>query len=98
MGRFLTYMVLIVLLMLFLAMNWSNTSRINIWFGEAGALNDVPIILSFLFVFALGVLSVLPFMIRVIGRYRKRERDHREQALKSTDTTEILHSKSKGGR
>jgi uncharacterized integral membrane protein len=83
MGRFLVYIILIVVLLLFLSMNWSNTSSINFWFGSLGEMKGVPICLSFLFVFLLGALSVVPFVFKIIGYYKKREK---ERILESLQT------------
>lgn len=75
MGRYIAFIVVVVLLLLFLGMNWSNGSGINFWFGKAGRVENVPICLSFLFVFLLGALSSLPVMFRIVVYYRKREKE-----------------------
>lgn len=101
MARFILYIISILLLLLFLGMNWSNTSNINIWFGNSGQIKDVPICISFLFVFLLGVASVIPIVFKIIGYYRKKERDRyistlsdNYQKQENAKSTSLYHKKN----
>ena len=78
-GRLIGFILLLVVIVTFIGFNVDNTSDIRYWFGETGVLHDVPIFVSFFFMYLVGVLSVVPFLIGWRLKKSRGEEKHEEE-------------------
>ena len=72
--------IILIAAALFIGLNWNHTSTVSLWFGESGKINDVPICVSFLLVYILGVVSVIPFILKRHFRSIKKRRKNDDYA------------------
>lgn len=73
-GRLIVFILILFAIVSFIGFNIENSSDIRIWFGEKGVLSDVPIFVSFFVMYLIGVISVVPFMVK--WRMKKASKDH----------------------
>jgi len=93
-GRLIAFILILLAIVSFIGFNIENSSDIRIWFGEKGVLSDVPIFVSFFVMYLIGVISVVPFMVkwRMKKASKKPGTETPEPAKKKT---RILGSKKK---
>jgi hypothetical protein len=72
-GRLIAFILILLAIVSFIGFNIENSSDIRIWFGEKGVLSDVPIFVSFFVMYLIGVISVVPFMVK--WRMKKASKD-----------------------
>ena len=74
-GKLIGFILILLVIITFIGLNIENTSNISLWFGDKGQLHDVPIFVSFFVMYLIGVLSVIPFLVRwSVTTRRKRKR------------------------
>ena len=100
-GRLIAFILILLAIVTFIGFNIENSSDIRIWFGERGLLSDVPIFVSFFVMYLIGVLSVVPFMVKWRMRKATKQRDAvkaetgEEKTATEKKKTRILGSKKK---
>lgn len=77
------FILVLVILVIFVGLNWSNTSNIDLWFNQTLHFDDVPIVLSFLVVFLLGMLSSIPFWLDRSIKKKRKEKSKKKESPKS---------------
>jgi hypothetical protein len=103
-GRLIAFILILLAIVSFIGFNIENSSDIRIWFGEKGVLSDVPIFVSFFVMYLIGVISVVPFMVK--WRMKKASKDrlaHKNEKSADVDAapgsikkkTRILGSRKK---
>ena len=73
--KLFSYIVVLVFLVTFIGLNLGNTSDVNLWFSEKGQFRDVPIVISFLIMYILGALSIVPYIIGNQFRLRRKKKE-----------------------
>ncbi len=93
-GKLIAFILTLLVIVLFIFMNHDNSSDIRLWFGEKGLYEDVPIYLSFFFMYLLGVISVIPFSIgrRIKKSVKKKPADKPKGKSKETPENEEENS------
>ncbi len=79
--KLFSYIVVLVFLVTFIGLNLGNSSDVNLWFSEKGQFKDVPIVISFLIMYILGALSIVPYIIGNQFRMRKKRKDDKKAPL-----------------
>ncbi|MDF1568543.1 MAG: hypothetical protein RQ801_00380 [Spirochaetaceae bacterium] len=85
-GRLIAFILILLAIVSFIGFNIENSSDIRIWFGEKGVLSDVPIFVSFFVMYLIGVISVVPFMVK--WRMKKASKDRLTQKSEKTGDDE----------
>ncbi len=85
--KLFSYIVVLVFLVTFIGLNLGNTSDINLWFSEKGQFQEVPIVISFLIMYILGALSIVPYIIGNQFRLRRKRKD--KKSIPSTTPVKI---------
>ena len=88
-ARLIVFILALLVIVTFIGFNVENSSDIRVWFGDKGVLKDVPIFVSFFIMYLIGVLSVVPFVLR--WRFRKKN----EQKKRKEPEAEESESKRK---
>ncbi len=78
-GRFIVFILLLLIIGTFIGFNIGFTSDIRIWFGSNGVLTDVPILLSLFIVYLAGLLSSIPFII--FWNIKQKEKKKRNESF-----------------
>ena len=73
--KLFSYIIVLIFLVTFIGLNLGNTSDVNLWFSEKGQYQDVPIVISFLIMYILGALSIVPYIIGNQFRLRRKRKD-----------------------
>ncbi len=70
--KVIVFLVFLVVALLFIGANYGNMSKISLWWIRE--VQDVPVFLSMAFAFALGMLAMVPFLIRLRFSQRRKEK------------------------
>jgi uncharacterized integral membrane protein len=76
--RLLGLAVLFAALLLFIGLNLNNRCDISFWFTQEAVFKDVPVYLTVLASFILGLLCSIPFAVSLL--FRKRARNKSKEA------------------
>lgn len=91
--KLISYIIVLVFLVTFIGLNLGNTSDVSLWFSEKGQFSEVPIVISFLIMYILGALSVVPYIIgKQFKSLRKKKIETKE--LKEKEKKEKAAKKS----
>ena len=81
--KLLSYIIVLVFLVTFIGLNLGNTSDVNLWFSEQGQFHDVPIVVSFLVMYILGALSIVPYIIG--NQWKSMRKKSRENKIRKNE-------------
>lgn len=88
--KLIGFILLLVIISFFVGFNIETKIDIRYWFGDNGVAEDVPLLISFIGVYTLGVLSSFPFLLSLKNK-RKSIKEEEEVSIpteKSKDAKE----------
>jgi uncharacterized integral membrane protein len=85
--RLVLYILLLILVATFIGLNWQNGSDVDFWFGGKARISDVPVCISMLAAYILGVISVVPFIIKRLLRQKRKEKHLHRPPVPSAGVT-----------
>lgn len=96
----LIFLVLgIVLLLFFIGMNYDNSAKVQLWFGETGTINT-NVVYVIAAGFLLGVFVSFPFIFKrkviYLDLSKERLKDRKREKNKNLKNTSLMDSTSKG--
>ena len=93
--KLVSYIIVLVFLVTFIGLNLGNTSDVNLWFSEKGQFHEVPIVVSFLIMYILGALSIVPYVIGNLWKnMRKRKIEKKDKKDKKSENPKKLAKKT----